>query len=165
MKCPKCESGNIHTARFCSNSATLILFLNGSEEEIIITNDGEFLHDFPLRKGTNRISAKVKDPAGNQSVETDVIKIEYDNLAPSLSINAPSDGDEFYGSDERQVVITGTTDENTDIEINGRLVDVDSDGEFTYLTTLSEGDNEFTIVAIDKADNDKEEKLILKFSE
>lgn len=144
--------------------ATVILSLNGKNQEVLANREGDFSFTFSLRKGENTVSAKAKDEAGNESQETDVIKITFDDDKPALSINSPEDGSEFFGSRERQVVIEGETENNATLNINDRLVVVDEDGTFAFATTLSEGENVFNIKTTDKAGNTTEETLTLRFT-
>ncbi len=144
--------------------ATVTLFLNNSEEEILADNDGEFSYRFSLQKGENTASVKAKDNAGNESQESKVYKIVFDDQPPKLEIISPEDNREFYGSKERQISIEGTTEEGASLTVNERIVAVDSDGSFTFLTTLEEGDNNFTIKAEDQAGNSAEATLAVRFS-
>jgi len=81
-----------------------------------------------------------------------------------LSLTTPNDGTNYYGSKQRQVLLEGETEVGVNININGRFVQVDSDGKFTFTTTLNEGENKFTILAQDLAENITEKTLTLHFS-
>lgn len=144
--------------------ATLTLFLNGDEEEVVVNKDGDFNFTFKLDKGENTVSVKARDAAGNESQETDTYKIIFDNEPPELEITSPEDGKEFYGSKERQVSINGKTEESASVIVNDRIVAVDASGNFTFVTTLSEGENGFTIKTEDKAGNSTEASLTLRFT-
>jgi hypothetical protein len=144
--------------------ASVILFLNNDEEELVVNKDGEFNFTFKLDKGENTVSVKARDAAGNESQVTDTYKIIFDNEPPELEITSPEDGKEFYGSKERQVSINGKTEESASVTINDRIVAVDVSGNFTFVTTLSEGENGFTIKTEDKAGNSNEASLTLRFT-
>lgn len=144
--------------------ATVFIFTNGKEEEILANKEGQFSYTFKLRKGANTFSAKVKDAAGNESTETETITITYDNEPPILTILSPADGQEFFGSRERQITIQGETEEGAGVTINDRVVVVDSQSKFAFATTLSEGENTFNIKAFDKAGNEAETSIILRFT-
>jgi len=144
--------------------ATVILFLNNDEEEIIANKDGEFSYTFKLRKGDNSISAKAKDESGNESQESKVYEVIFDDEAPDLEITSPEEGKEFYGSKERQIAIEGTTDVGVSLTINDRIVVVEDDGSFTFLTTLGEGENNFNIKSTDKAGNQTEMDFKVSFT-
>ena len=140
------------------------IFINGDEGIILSDSEGEFTYDYILREGENVLSALAYDNSGNESQETKTHIVIYDNQPPELSIDKPEDGREFYGSTERQVVIEGSTEEEASVNINGRIVIVDSNGKFTFATTLSEGENNFKIKAQDKAGNSTEESLLIKYT-
>ncbi len=142
----------------------VILKINGKEKEVLTNKDGRFSYTLNLEEGRNTVRAKSKDSAGNESNNTQVFTIVYDQEAPKLEILSPEDGTEFFGNSQRQISIEGSTDSNASITINGRFVLVGSDGKYKFNTNLSDGDNEFTIKAEDKAGNATETKIILKYS-
>jgi bacillopeptidase F len=90
--------------------------------------------------------------------------VNFDNEPPKLDITKPTDGSEFYGSRQRQLVIEGTTDENATININSRMVVVDNQGNFSFGITLQDGTNEFTIKAQDAAGNTTEKTLKVQYA-
>lgn len=144
--------------------AIVILFINNKEEEFLTNKEGKFFTKITLRNGTNTISALAKDSAGNESQKSDTIKVIFDNEPPSLEITSPEDGSEYYGSKQRQVVIEGASEAGVSVNINERIVVVESDGKFTFLTTLSEGENKFSVKAEDKAKNLNEKSFTLYFT-
>jgi hypothetical protein len=144
--------------------ATVILTLNGKDEEIIADAEGKFSFSFPLKKGENEIIAKVKDLAGNESQPTSAVTIVFDNETPKLDISYPSEGAQFYGEKDRQLVIKGTTETGVNLTINDRLVKVEEDGSFTFATSLGEGANSFNFKSTDKAGNQTEKTISVNFS-
>jgi hypothetical protein len=143
---------------------TVLLFLNNKKEELLSDSEGEFSYTFMLNDGENKISAIAVDNSGNESQKTDVQKVTYDNDPPELEVIKPDDGANFYGAKERQVVIEGTTEEGASININGRQIVVEPDGSFAFATTLSEGENSFTIKSEDQAKNSTELSLTVSFT-
>lgn len=144
--------------------ATILIEENGKEDEVLANKDGEFQYTWSLLDGQNKISAKAKDAAGNESVESDVQLVTYDNQPPDLSIDSPQDGASFYGSKERQLTIKGHTEENASVTINDRIVVVDSLGDFSLSTTLSDGDNSFDVTAKDQAGNETKSSFTVHYS-
>lgn len=145
--------------------ASVILNINGVSEELIVNKEGGFIHSFTLRGGENSVSAIAKDNSGNESQITKVYKIVYDDNPPDLQVTSPDNNSEYYGSKQRQIVIEGETEKDANVTINDRFVSVDDDGSFAFATTLSEGDNEFTIVTTDKAENESQTVIVLKYSQ
>jgi hypothetical protein len=142
----------------------VFLKLNNKEEEILANSEGQFTYSFSLNDGENKISSYAVDSSGNESQKTDVITIIYDNDPPELTISNPEDQANFYGAKQRQVVIQGQTEEDSKLNINGRIVVVESEGFFTFTTTLSEGENKFDIKTEDNAENITEKTFTLHFS-
>ena len=154
---------NLEIKGTTEEGATVILLINNSEEEVVADKNGEFTFTTSLNKGRNTVSVRAKDPAGNESVSSDVQSVVFDNEKPLLEISSPEDGKNYYGSMQRQVVIEGTTEADVSITINDRFVSVDDNGVFSFATTLQEGDNNFMIKAADKAGNDIEKGITLHF--
>ena len=144
--------------------ASVMLSLNNQSEELLADNDGKFSFTFPLNDGENTVSALSKDNSGNESSETQVQKIIYDDEPPLLEISKPQDKAEFFGSKQRQTVIEGKSENGAKVQINERLVVVEEDGSFTFATTLVEGENHFTIIAQDPAGNKTQLSLTLSFT-
>ncbi|MFZ5932877.1 MAG: Ig-like domain-containing protein [Patescibacteria group bacterium] len=144
--------------------ATVILFINGKEEEIVADADGKFAFSLPLRKGENEVYAKAKDLAGNESQPSAVQIVIFDNEPPNLDISSPDDGSQFYGEKQRQLTITGVTEGGVTLTINDRIVKVEEDGSFTFVTTLGEGGNSFNFKSTDKAGNQTEKTISVNFS-
>lgn len=142
----------------------VILSLNRKEQTVLADSSGAFSVKFALNKGENTFSAKARDQAGNVSQPTETMKIIYDNDPPSLEISSPNDGAKFFGSRQKNLSINGKTEATAEVTINDRVVSVNDDGTFSFKTTLSEGDNTFTIKATDKAGNSSEKALTVNYS-
>jgi hypothetical protein len=144
--------------------STVILSFNGDSQEVVASNDGSFTFSVILTKGENIFSLTAKDAAGNESQATPVYTVLFDNEPPKLEISSPGDGEQFFGSKQRQVTISGTTEPDITLTINDRIIKVDDNGSFTYATTLEEGENTFSAKAVDKAGNETEKSLTVHFS-
>jgi hypothetical protein len=143
---------------------SVTIYHNSNEDEVLSDKNGEFLFTINLRTGKNTISLLSKDKSGNESIKTDTMSIILDKKSPDLVVTNPSDESEYFGTKQRQVIIEGSTEEDSTVAVNDRFVQVDNQGAFTYLTTLNEGDNKFSITATDKAGNTSETQLLLKYS-
>lgn len=143
---------------------SVIVDVNGEETEVLADNNGSFTFSFNLREGENSFFAYSRDTAGNKSQKTSVYKITYDREPPLVEIIKPQDGQEFFGSKQRQILIEGKTEKNARVQINNRFIVVDSEGNFSLATTLSEGENKFLVKAEDEAGNKTEKSLTLNFT-
>jgi len=146
------------------SGATVKLVFNGKETDALTDKDGRFQFNLQLDNGENSFSALAMDSAGNVSQRTQEYKITFDNKPPTLTITGPSDSSQFFGSGQRQVTIKGTTDADTTVTINDRIIVVDDNGNFQYTTTLESGANTFVIKSQDAAGNSTEKDLTLNFT-
>jgi len=140
--------------------ATVKLTFNGTQQEVLVDKDGNFsFQNLNLFDGDNAFSAITVDPAGNLSQKTPDKKIVYDNKPPTLSIDSPADGSTYFGSEQRQITIQGTTDSGASVTINERIVAVDESGKFQYTFTLNAGDNKLTVKSVDQSGNSTEKQI------
>lgn len=155
---------NITLTGTAEAGSTVKLTFNGTESENVADKSGRFTFDTSLNDGENLFSAVATDQAGNVSQKSKDGKITFDNKAPDLTISSPSDGSQFFGSNQRQITIQGTTEQYCQVTINGRIVAVDDSGKFQFTTSLTDGENKFTIKSVDQAGNETEKDLSLSFS-
>lgn len=146
------------------DGATIVLYKNGDQEEVLADKSGSFQFNFDLLKGKNTLSAVAVDKAGNQSQATKEVTITNDTESPTITIESPQNGDSFSGNFERQLTIKGSTGEKTDLTINDRSTLVNADGSFTFSTSLEEGENTFNLKAVDKAGNETETSITVNYS-
>jgi hypothetical protein len=154
---------NIDVKGTSEPGSSVIISANNRKDEILTNKDGLFTYNFALNKGDNTISAVAKDQAGNESQISKVYTIVYDNTPPTLEVTSPQDGASFYGSKQRQIVIEGKVEDAESLKINDRVVIIESDGTFTYAVSLQEGDNNFEVIAEDKAGNQEVKRLTFQF--
>lgn len=146
------------------SGAKVTIHFNSEKTEVITDNNGKFSHGFRLIDGDNTFWAAAEDTSGNESIKTEIYKINLDTEAPDLEINKPADGSDFTGSRARQMILSGKTEANAKVQINDRLAIVLSDGSFTFTTTLNDGENNFTISSEDAAGNKTEKSLKVTFT-
>lgn len=143
------------------------LFVNNSLTDITDTkDDGTF--SFPkvtLNDGQNTIETKAKVD-NKESDFSNVLSISYANKAPTVSIDAPSDGQTFSGSSQQDVVVRGKTN-SSDIKVtvNGFWAIVDASGNYTYTLHLQGGGNQIKVVAQDAAGNQTEKDINVNFNQ
>lgn len=141
-----------------ADSTVFITINNINLSEIKINNASKFSSTINLTEGDNSIVLTAKDKLGNKSAPSQTYHILFDINAPELTISKPQDNESFY-SPEQTIPIEGITEKEASLKINDRLIIVSLDGSFSQKFKLSEGENIFNIVALDKAEN-KTEKTI-----
>ena len=155
---------NINISGNAEPGATVKLTFDGNPQETLADKDGNFSFSLQLNDGDNNFSAIATDSSGNQSQLSQKYKITLNTKPPDLTVTSPSDGTSFFGSNQRQVTIQGTTEAGCQLTINDRIVSVDDNGTFQYTTTLNDGANSFAVKSTDQAGNLTEKDITLNFS-
>jgi hypothetical protein len=134
--------------------ATVILYVNeGEAKKTLVTTDGSFRFEgVSLTEGVNTISAKQKGEGDVTSDLSNVLTVRVKRTPPALELTSPQDNTTVTG-DSNLVRVSGKTEEDASVSINGRFAVVHSDGTFSYDYPLSGGDNTLKVVAIDPAGN------------
>ncbi len=143
----------------------IILYVNGREEESKELDKAQTFEfkSIRLREGENTIYAIYK-LNGKESVPSQDYKIVSSSSKPKLEIKNPADNSTFTKAD-RNVSITGQTDPNSSVTVNGFRAIVNNDGEFSYLFGLKEGDNKITIEAISESGVSTSQEINLIYRE
>jgi RHS repeat-associated protein len=131
-----------------TDSTALTLTINGAS--VPVGGNGQFSFQLSLVEGSNLLSIVATDAAGNISTVTRlVIK---DSKAPTLTVVHPVDG---MVTKQDTTLVDGTVTDSTAVTltINGILVSVGGNGQFSFQLPLVEGSNLVSIVATDAAGN------------
>ncbi len=142
---------------------TVRLTLNGQKQDIVSNAQGVWATAFSLNEGENNMKAQVVDLQGNTSQEVSAV-VTLDTTAPTLSISAPEDNSIKNGKKEQSVSIEGTTDQDSTVRINDRIAIVSGNGQFSIQFTLNDGDNEFTVIATDRAGNTTQDQRHITYN-
>lgn len=150
------NSPQINIQGYASPNILVRLYLDDRPtREVNTQSDGSFLiENVELALGTNNIYGKTVDAEGKESLSSKTIKVIFDNEEPSLEVTEPEDGKNIQG--ERKLKISGKTEAGATVFINDSRVIVDKDDNFSTEQTLNDGENTFTIKAVDQASNSME---------
>jgi len=150
------NTSEIDITGYSTANSKVKLFLDETEVEVVdVTTDGSFIfRNVSLNLGTNNFYGKTLDEEGKESLPSKTIRILYDNEKPSLEVREPEDNRNISG--ERKIKISGVTEINAQIYINGSQVIVDKEGNFQTELMLNDGENIFNIKAQDSASNSTE---------
>lgn len=134
---------------------------NTAYTDIVVDSNGKFEKNVSLSSGDNTIKARVTSN-GKSSDFTQDYTVTQTKAAPKLDISFPSDGQQFQKAD-KQITLTGTTDPNNTVTVNGYRAVVNDDGSFSYYMQLNDGDNQITVDAVDQAGNKTEKQLKVNY--
>ncbi len=149
------NTAQINISGFATPNAKVELFIDDQLKDTTQTpEDGKFeFNGVSLNLGTNNIYGKTIDEKGVESLSSKTLAIFYDNGKPLLTVSEPDDGKTIQGGDKK-ITFKGSTDPNVKIYINDVQTITNLDGNFSSEQSLNDGDNNFTIKAIDKAGNE-----------
>ncbi len=158
------NSAEIDIRGYGTPNSKVAIFLDDEKKDTVdVSDDGTFeINNIQLVLGTNNIYGKSIDQDGKESLSSKLIKVIYDNEKPFLEILEPEDGKSIQG--ERKIKVSGKTDSESKVFINDSRVIVNSDGTFTSIHELNDGENIFTIRAQDLASNETEVLRKVNFS-
>lgn len=159
-------SAQVRIAGYAQPGLDVILFLNGAEyDRKLVAESGTFSFDkVNLSEGDNAAYAYTATPKDLRSEQSKNYTIVVDTTAPVVTIDSPKQGQVFRGQSERITKITGSVNElGSKVYIGERMVIVSSDGKFSLTYQLVEGDQELQIKVTDKAGNEGNSSLKLRW--
>lgn len=158
------NSANINVSGVSSPKQTIELYINEELVNKITTeDDGSFKFTDIKLNGTENILKAKAIIDNNESDFSKPISVLFKNSNPSLTIESPSDNQNF-SSDQKSIEVTGKTDAGVKVTINDFWVIVDETGKFSYNLTLKDGENNIKIIAIDEAGNKTEMEKKVTYS-
>lgn len=143
------------------NFDKLELYLNDEKQNEISISDSFSGEIKGLERGTNTVYFIAKSSSSKETKKTSVYDILYKSDKPKLEIQEPSDNTKTNKEDIR---ISGLTDKETTIRVNGQPLIVDVEGKFTMMFRLKEGENKIQITAEDIVGNQEEKDLTITYS-
>lgn len=131
---------------------TVTIFVNGKEvSKTKSDSSGNFkFENVKLITGDNLI----KVVASNESNEKEEVSatVKVDKTRPGLALITPVDGASLPTS-TKSTNVTGSTETDAVVHINGSQAVVDASGKFTYNLSVTTGVNQIQVVSTDLAGN------------
>lgn len=165
---PYTKTEKISISGFAEPASEVTLFVNGNEIAKALTEAGGTF-GFPsvvlTTEGKNIITATAADRAGNVSQKSAELIVTLDKKPPELEISSPQNGQAFSG-ESKQIHVEGKTESGATVKVNEIQAAILADGTFkATLTASTAGEINITIVATDKAGNEKKVELKVSYSE
>lgn len=134
------------------SSAMVTVYSNGAPVGTAEAADGRFAVPIILEDGLNILTATATVPAGTTNPSAPVA-VWLDRVAPELTVQSPADG-AHLGQPWTDVAGQAGDDLALDrVTVNGSVAELAGDGSFNQRILLSEGENQITVVAYDRAGN------------
>lgn len=159
-------SGEVNITGFSQPGIDVVLYLNGAELARKLTSEsGTFTFTkVPITEGENSVYAFSATSRGLMSEKSKEYTVLLDDIKPTVTIDSPKDGDIFRGQSQRIATFTGGANEpGSKVMIGERVVILNSDNKFSLPYQLIEGDQEIMIKVIDKAGNESDTSIKLRW--
>ena len=157
------NTAEIDIKGFATANSTIKIYINDELKSAIETeNNGNFTaENVELNLGTNNIYGKTVDEKDQESLPSKTIRLFYDDEKPKLEVSEPPDGKTVQG--ERKIKVSGKTEGADKVLVNGAQTILGADGSFSLEISLSDGENNLTVRALDNASNFTEQAIKLSF--
>lgn len=146
------NSSRIIVGGSVKNLSSITFFLNSREvKELALNSSDSFSEEIgDLEKGQNTvyIQGSLKDSKSKKKSRE--FSVLYKPEKPKLEISEPGDQSK---TSKQEIKIKGSTDKEIFIKMNELPLVVDAQGNFETSVQLKEGENVFTIAAVDIAGN------------
>lgn len=164
---------NIDPIPSATNSATLMfsgtalnfdkleIYLNNEKQDEISISDSFSGEIKGLERGTNSVHFIAKSSTSKETKKTPVYDVLYKSDKPKLEVQEPADNSK---TNKEDVKISGQTDKETTVRVNGQPLIVDVEGKFTTMFRLKEGENKIHITAEDIVGNQEVKDLTITYS-
>lgn len=159
-------SAEVNISGFAQPGLDVSLYLNGAElGKKLTTESGTFeFINVPITEGENIVYAYAQTSRGLTSEKSKEYEIMLDTTKPTITLDSPKDGEVMRGQSQRIVTFTGgINEEGSKVYIGERMAILSSEGKFNLPYQLIEGDQEIVIRAIDKAGNEAQMNIKLRW--
>lgn len=160
------NSASINITGFAQPGIDVVLFLNGAEiGQKLTTDSGTFeFSGVPITEGENTVYAYAITSKDLMSEKSKEYVVKMDATKPTLTLDSPKDGDIFRGQSQRIANFSGGVNEaGSRVYIGERMVILTTEGKFSLPYQLVEGDQEIKLKAIDRAGNEGESVIKLRW--
>lgn len=159
------NTAGIRIRGYATPNTKVKIYLDDIEGSTAVSgNEGEFISDeIELSIGINNIYGKTLDEKESESLPSKTIQVLYDNEKPKLEISEPLNNHEIKGGDKK-VTISGITDPENEILINGFKVILNMEGKFSSQINLNDGDNNVIVTATNGVGNSTTQELKIKYT-
>lgn len=129
---------------------------NNKEKEVVVDGEGKFeFNDIEIntnQDSTTEFYVVSKNDRGEESELSNTVKITYDKKKPDLTISSPNNDDRIK-SFSRSLQVTGNTESDSKVTVNGKVASVNQEGVYSATIALVDEVNEIKVEAEDTAGN------------
>mgnify|MGYP000462908736 CR=1 FL=1 len=159
------NSSSLNISGWSQPETTIKLYIkNINVKETISDRQGWFeFKNIHLAEGESEIYVEATDNQGNLSQPSNSLLIIVDSQKPEISLNQPKENERFFDKDN-PITISGQTEPNSKVTVNGRFAMINNEGRFEVEVYLTEGDNQLEIISLDQAGNETRKNLTVSYT-
>lgn len=148
------SSAKLQISGYATPDSEVEIYVDDELKDTAKTNpEGRFsTSQIELTPGTNNISGRTVLENNKKSLPSKNIKLIFSDEKPKLEVTEPGDGTNIKGGDKK-VRVSGKTDPENSISVNGATVIVNGDGNFSTTADLNDGDTIILIQAVNQVGN------------
>lgn len=138
------------------------IYLNSEKITDAMVIDDSFSEEITgLEKGSNTLYFIAKSNKSKDTKKSTDYTVIYKSDKPKLDISSPTDGSK---TNKQEIQVSGTTDKETFIKINGQPIVTDAQGNFVGNVKLNNGDNTITVIAEDIVSTQETKTIKVNYS-
>ncbi|MBI3619710.1 hypothetical protein HY214_01000 [Candidatus Roizmanbacteria bacterium] len=144
------------------NFDKLVFFINDEKvKETALTDSDRFSEEIgDLKKGVNKVYIVAASQKENEKKTSKTYEIYYTSDKPRLDLKSPGDNSK---TNKQEITVTGQTDREIFVKLNGVPLVVDAQGIFQTGVRLHDGENKIVFTAQDVAGNSETKTLTVIF--
>jgi len=139
---------------------------NNKEKEELVDGEGKFeFNDISInttQDSSTEFYVVAKNDKGEESEHSNSVKVTYDKKKPELSISSPNNDDRIK-SFSRTLQVTGNTESDAKVTVNGKVASVNQEGIYSATIALVDEVNEIKVEAEDAAGNKTQATVAVYF--
>jgi hypothetical protein len=117
----------------------------------LVSVDGTFRFSVPIDEGENLIQVTAVDATGNTN--TTFVRVVRDTTPPTIVVTYPPDNYITNKLEDQNLPVTGYTEPNSTLMINGKKIPMNDDGSFSFTWGLKQGVNVLNVLVVDSVGN------------
>lgn len=116
--------------------------------------------EIDLDEGENTVQIETTDPKTNDKKQSPIYRISYIQKKPELEITAPIDG---MITGKEDITVSGHAGVDISVRVNNQPVVVSSDGSFSTVVKLANGENKIEVIAQNQAGTTETQMVTVRY--
>lgn len=143
-----------------TDGSEISIIVNGENQKELTVQGDTFDTNITLQEGANDLYVEMRLKKQNIFKKSSTYSILFQSKKPKLVIDSPTNGSR---TSQSEINISGSTDPDVAVRINGLPTIVNTDGKFSSDIRIRDGENKITITATNRAGTIETQELTIIF--